>query len=440
MNVTKRAGASFASGSSSSTHNKNNSNNDMGALTRDDTRDIISDLMSWLRLWRVKHVDNVLKETFLPAGYPESVSGKYSAYVGWQAVHHCSSAANGALASAFLLYSAGMGSTEALPTAGAINWLLKDGIGQLGTLVFARFMAKDFDSHARLWYVGAAVALNAAIATEIMTFLWPEYFLLMAAAANGVKGISWMAGGATRTAFHVSFAKTGNIADVTAKATSQTICMSLIGTWIGLVIAASVHQRVGVAAVSCGLLSCAHIFSAYMSARQVPLKSLNASRSSLIASCIFSGDPIPTPEEASSLDPLGCTPFDLKQPIYSAPLHHVAKQKSFAQALRMFYQSKYIYVPVSMNRRPYMILHRAAGYIDIIESAYFAHRVAEDKDLLASLMVDPAGRQDQATQRRVEVLLQASRDAVKPCIGKISQRGWDTRADRQAMNVLVAYW
>ena len=48
-------------------------------------------------------------------------------------------------------------------------------------------------------------------------------------------GLSWMAGGSTRAAFNVNFsARRGNIADITAKATSQTIAASLLGATCGV--------------------------------------------------------------------------------------------------------------------------------------------------------------------------------------------------------------
>lgn len=52
-----------------------------------------------------------------------------------------------------------------------------------------------------------------------------------------------MAGGSTRTAFHVAFARDNNIADITAKATSQTIATSLLGTTAGKQLLAGWHAK-----------------------------------------------------------------------------------------------------------------------------------------------------------------------------------------------------
>lgn len=68
-----------------------------------------------------------LTSTFLPAGYPASVGPGYLPYISWQSLQHTLMSANGTLANSFLLYAVGLGA-GAIPTAGAINWVLKDGL------------------------------------------------------------------------------------------------------------------------------------------------------------------------------------------------------------------------------------------------------------------------------------------------------------------------
>ena len=41
---------------------------------------------------------------------------------------------------------------------------------------------------------------------EICTFLLPHYFLPIGALANAIKGLSWMAGGSTKSVFKASSA------------------------------------------------------------------------------------------------------------------------------------------------------------------------------------------------------------------------------------------
>jgi hypothetical protein len=49
----------------------------------------------------------------------------------------------------------------------------------------------------------------------------------------GAQGLALMASGSTRSVFNLSFAMDNNIADITAKSTSQWIFSSLIGTAAG---------------------------------------------------------------------------------------------------------------------------------------------------------------------------------------------------------------
>ncbi|KAK2076566.1 hypothetical protein QBZ16_005326 [Prototheca wickerhamii] len=183
-----------------------------------------------------------VRATFLPVGYPASVRPGYLSFMGWQAANHVAASANGVLASAGLLYGLGYGS-ESAAAAGALSWVLKDGLGQLGTLVFGRFIAQDFDVHARRWYLAASVKLDVAVLLELSTMLASVGFFLPAAStANGLKGLAWMAGGSARAVFNNSFAKRANLADVTAKATSQAICAGLLGTAGGIALAAAMGQ------------------------------------------------------------------------------------------------------------------------------------------------------------------------------------------------------
>ena len=70
----------------------------------------------------------------------------------------------------FVRYAVGLGA-GAIPTAGAVNWALKDGLGQLGTLLFGRAIAPRFDLQPRAWYFAASGMLNLALLIEISTML-----------------------------------------------------------------------------------------------------------------------------------------------------------------------------------------------------------------------------------------------------------------------------
>ena len=230
-----------------------------------------------------------LRKVFLPRGYPVSVSPGYLEYVGWQWTHHAAASANGVLASSFLLYAVGLGS-GAIPTAGALNWVLKDGLGQLGTLYFGRFLGHRFDVQAKTWYLAASAKLNAGMALEMASFAAPHLFLPLGSAANAIKGLAWMCGGSTRSAFNVAFARANNVADITAKATSQTISSFLAGNSVGMAAAAAAGQDLMTAYAAFAAFAATHMYSGWRSARLVPLQTLNPVRLQILAAAFLAAE------------------------------------------------------------------------------------------------------------------------------------------------------
>lgn len=57
----------------------------------------------------------------------------------------------GVLCSQAMLASLGLGEAEAAGGAVAIQWVLKDGIGEVGKLFFIKRFASSFDSHPKTW-------------------------------------------------------------------------------------------------------------------------------------------------------------------------------------------------------------------------------------------------------------------------------------------------
>ena len=233
------------------------------------------------RLGPLAELERQLLAVFFPADYPDSVNGEYAKFAGWQAVHYCAASASGMLATSSLLYAVGLGD-GAIPTAGAVNWALKDGLGQLGTLAFGRVLAPRFDLQPRAWYFAAAGMLNLAFLAEICTMLAPSSFLALGATANALKGLCWMTAGSTRAAFNVSFIRRSNISDITAKATSQTIATSLVGTVIGASLTKFADQDPTTTIACFAALATVHLFSAHRGVQQVPLATLNNCRLELL--------------------------------------------------------------------------------------------------------------------------------------------------------------
>ncbi len=115
-----------------------------------------------------------------PRGYPQSVRNGYTVFMQLQMAAMTLSAAGGVLTTQALLVAIGIGGSEALPLAATLNWVIKDGLGQLGGVVFAHTVNNNFDSNPKRWRMIAALAMDASAVVELATPLFPGYFLPLA--------------------------------------------------------------------------------------------------------------------------------------------------------------------------------------------------------------------------------------------------------------------
>jgi hypothetical protein len=176
-----------------------------------------------------RRVANGVVRTFLPKGYPKSVNQGYSKFVQGQILGGVFSSAGGVLSMQALLYAVGLGAGS-IPLAGALNWVIKDGLGQLGGVLCSSLVNNKFDAHPKRWRFAANLIMDSSSFIELLSPLAPQYFIAIASLANIGKNISCLAASASRAAIHHSFAISENLADVTAKSGSQSILASTIGT------------------------------------------------------------------------------------------------------------------------------------------------------------------------------------------------------------------
>eukprot|EP00039_Didymoeca_costata_P001315 m.51519 g.51519 ORF g.51519 m.51519 type:complete len:487 (+) comp10737_c0_seq6:160-1620(+) len=193
-----------------------------------------------------------IADIFLPVEWEVSVKPKFLQYSCWQTVQIAAGTCTGVLSMQALLYAVGLGSSS-VPLAGAINWVLKDGLGQLGGILCASFLGSKFNDDPKRYRFWSTVSLQVSLmlaqftylvyfdlkATsllELLTPLFPHLFLPLASISNVGKNVSWLAGSATRAQIHNSFALRDNLGDITGKITAQSIAGSLVGTAMGILI------------------------------------------------------------------------------------------------------------------------------------------------------------------------------------------------------------
>ncbi|KAF9205740.1 hypothetical protein BGZ49_003581 [Haplosporangium sp. Z 27] len=222
---------------------------------------------------------------FLPKGFPESVTPNYWPFAKWQFIHNVAGSVTAVISTQSLLFAMGLGAGS-IPMAAALNWIIKDGLGQLGGVVYASFVSDKFDSEPKRFRFQATVAMQGANLLELLTPLWPGYFLAIASISNIGKNMAWLASSATRAQMNKTFALRDNLGDITGKSGSQTTAAGLVGVVIaGLMSFISEDPAVLPLVPMCLTFlpfSIFNIYSNYRSSHYVTTPSLNVPRAETV--------------------------------------------------------------------------------------------------------------------------------------------------------------
>ncbi|XP_070779682.1 RUS family member 1 isoform X1 [Enoplosus armatus] len=253
---------------------------------------------------RGNSIVGVFKSVFLPQGYPESVSNDYLQYQFWDTVQAFSSSLSGTLATQASLKGVGVGNQEATVAAATVTWLLRDGTGMLGRILFAWRKGTKLDSEAKKWRLFADVLNDIAMFMEILAPYFPACFTLIVCTAGIFKSIVGVAGGATRAALTVHQARRDNMADISAKDGSQETLVNLAGLLISLVLIPLVTDNPVLTLSLFFLFTVLHLFANYKAVRSVVMETFNEARLSIVLQQYLRERRILNPPEANQREPV----------------------------------------------------------------------------------------------------------------------------------------
>jgi hypothetical protein len=270
----------------------------------------------------------------LPSGYPSSVAPSYLSYSLWSALATVFASSAGVLSTQSLLFALGVGAGVAIPASAAWTWICKDGLGQLGGVIYAAALGDQFDADPKRWRLMSAVAGDAAGALEIGLSLAPALlpFLPVAALANVGRNIAWLSASATKAGLHQALATNGNLADVTAKAGSQVTAAATLGTAVGVTLSAALGGDPTALACLFATLSAAHVSCVTLSLRAVALPTLSDARLRLACGPTFVS--LPAPEASRSVAAFA-TPADVRKLERFLPLQGGADALSASYSSRV---------------------------------------------------------------------------------------------------------
>lgn len=231
-------------------------------------------------LGSIKHFFHVV---FLPQGYPESVSNDYSSYQLWDTVQAFCSSLNGTLTTQAIMKGVGVGNEAATPLAAAVTWILKDGAGNVGRIIFAWWKGTSLDADCKKWRLCADVLNDIAMFLELLLPYFMGYSTPLLCAATILKSIVGVAGGATRAALTQHQAVRDNMADVSAKDGSQETCVNLLASVAGIALLTSVNQLQYVWLLFV-LLTLTHLYANYRAVKALTISTFNSARLNIVVS------------------------------------------------------------------------------------------------------------------------------------------------------------
>uniref|UniRef100_A0A1X7VCD9 Uncharacterized protein n=2 Tax=Amphimedon queenslandica TaxID=400682 RepID=A0A1X7VCD9_AMPQE len=247
---------------------------------------------------------DTLKEVFLPQGYPNSVSEDYLQYQLWDTLQAFCSYITGTLATHAMLKGVGVGDSSASPVAATLTWILKDGLGMTGRILFAWLRGYDLDCNAKKWRLIADILNDIAICMQLVSPFFPSCFLLIACLASITQSVVGVAGGATRAALVQHQARRDNMADVSAKDGSQETLVNLCGLLIGLIITPLIAGQTVFVWSLFFSFTLLHLYSNYKAVSVVSMETLNCNRLHLLMRNLFLNGTISEPNIVNREEPL----------------------------------------------------------------------------------------------------------------------------------------
>jgi hypothetical protein len=147
-----------------------------------------------------------------------------------------------------ILESAGVGNAQATALSAAMAWATRDGIGMVGGLCFSFFASDLFDSHVKEFRLFADIVNDIGLTLDMlapyMTLYYLDdptkaqsYTLYILSLSTICKTMCGMAAGSTKGRITQHFSKHGNMADLTAKESTQETLVSLMGMMGGMLLA-----------------------------------------------------------------------------------------------------------------------------------------------------------------------------------------------------------
>lgn len=356
------------------------------------------------------------------AFFPDDVTPDYYSFTIWRFAQRCVSSTIGVFGTSSLLYALGVRSGR-IGQAAAISWVLKDGLGRVGKMVWAGSMSKDFDVDPKRWRFRSALLFALGNGLEIVTQIFPASFLLFATVANSMKQVSMMTASATRNAMYRSFGeRSQNIANITAKGEAQIVIADLIGMAAGIQLSKVVTTRGRILGVYL-TMTMLDVLGIYMELRQVVFRSLNAERASIVINRLLHDGILLTPSQASPRERIFLRPRHKEWVRMTSIAKAATDPEELNMLLNVFRKERFmVAVPRSRKGGPCrLVLRRDASNSDVLRAMLMIGYVRSE--------LKAHGKED-ISLFEIERILRYARTLTKRAfpsfVEGLRQNGWST--------------
>ena len=227
-------------------------------------------------------IARLFRRLCLPVGYPESATDNYSLFVRYNLVQVSLISITRILSTQAMLLAVGIGQPGALPMAAVINWLLKDGLGHLGSILVGTKINTKFDSDPKRYKFLSVFLGQCANCLGILSLTRPTMFLVFTSLSAALSRIGTLAVTASRARIYEDFSLQGNLGDLIRCSQSQATVATLLGTVIGVGIAPIVGGNVtAILGVFFPATAATH-YMAYKAVSVIELSTFNRQRFELV--------------------------------------------------------------------------------------------------------------------------------------------------------------
>ncbi|XP_035660501.1 RUS family member 1-like isoform X2 [Branchiostoma floridae] len=312
------------------------------------------------------------RSVFLPQGYPESVSDDYLSYQIWDTVQAFCSSITGTLATQAVLKGVGVGDETATAAGATITWILKDGTGMLGRILFAWLQGTSLDCDAKRWRLFADIVNDFSIFLELVAPAFPLFFTGIVCVAGVGKAIVGVSGGATRAALTMHQARRDNMADVSAKDGSQETLVNLMALLAGLVVTPMVADNPLLTWFLFFVFTCLHLFANYNAVTCVVMETLNQSRLHILVSHYLRTGVVLNPAQANVQEPVVFAQKKSTRIKLGSPMSSIIQRATdLDSAIHSNSEGRYLLgMPTLTDIN--IVLHQESSHLDFIKSCFQA--------------------------------------------------------------------